>query len=226
MRLCCFVALCLLLLAPEAARADDIGPAQAQALQQQLKDWLGGLLGPSVKLPDLPWQVTGEHDHYVITWPIPGLTSPAGEAVTTTNVRPLDGGRWSIDAMKLPPSGNFTVTIPQNGDAATAYAGEDRFQHRQAGHARRDRSWPCHRIDAAYRDSATSCSPQTTRTSDRSSASIAISRTPRWRRRRTGGSTSPRCGDERLEIRVADQRRHAGGDRHPDDARGRPGSRA
>jgi hypothetical protein len=118
-RLSGFVALCLLLLAPEAARADDIGPAQAQAVQQQLKDWLGSLLGPSVKLPELPWQVTGEHDHYVITWPIPGLTTPAGEAVTTTNVRPLDGGRWSIDAMKLPPSGTFTVTIPQNGDAAT-----------------------------------------------------------------------------------------------------------
>jgi hypothetical protein len=118
-RLSGFVALCLLLLAPEAARADDIGPAQAQALQQQLKDWLGSLLGPSVKLPEPSWRVTGEHDHYVITWPIPGLASTAGEAATTTNVRPLDGGRWSIDAMKLPPAGTFTVTIPQNGDAAT-----------------------------------------------------------------------------------------------------------
>ena len=89
---------------------------QAQALQQQLKDWFAGLLGPGVKLPELPWRVTGEHDHYVITWPIPGLTSPAGEVATTVNARPLDGGRWSIDAVKMPPSGAFTMTIPNAGD--------------------------------------------------------------------------------------------------------------
>jgi hypothetical protein len=108
--------LCLLLLLPCGARADDIGPDQAQALQQQLKDWFAGLLGPGVKLPELPWRVTGEHDHYVITWPIPGLTSPAGEVATTVNARPLDGGRWSIDAVKMPPSGAFTMTIPNAGD--------------------------------------------------------------------------------------------------------------
>jgi hypothetical protein len=116
-RLYRLLALCLLLLPPCGARADDIGPAQAQALQQQLKDWLAGLLGPSVKLPDLPWRITGEHDHYVITWPIPGLASPAGDVATTANVRPLDGGRWSIDGLKMPPSGSFTMTIPDAGGA-------------------------------------------------------------------------------------------------------------
>ena len=116
MRLSQLAALCLLLFLPCGASADDIGPAQAQALQQQLKDWLAGLLGPAVKLPEPPWRITGEHDHYVITWPIPGLTSPAGEVATTANVRPLDGGRWSIDAMKMPPSGTFTMTIPNAGD--------------------------------------------------------------------------------------------------------------
>jgi hypothetical protein len=104
-----------LLLLSVGARAEDIGPAQAQALQQQLKDWLAGLLGPAVKLPDLPWRVTGATDHYVIVWPIPGLTDKGGEVVTTTNVRPLDGGRWSIDDMKLPPSGSFTMNMP-NGE--------------------------------------------------------------------------------------------------------------
>ncbi len=120
MRLPRFVALCLLLVAPGVAQADDIGPAQAQVLQQQLKDWLGSLLGPSVKLPELPWHVTGEHDHYVITWPIPGLTSPAGEVATTANVRPLDGERWSIDAMKVPPAATFTMNLPQSGDPSTS----------------------------------------------------------------------------------------------------------
>ncbi|HME25310.1 MAG TPA: hypothetical protein VKI44_28945 [Acetobacteraceae bacterium] len=112
MRLFRFVALCLLLLPPCGARADDIGPVQAQALDQQLKDWLAGLLGPSVKLPELPWRITGERDHYVITWPIPSLTSSAGEVATTANVRPLGGGRWAIDGVQMPPSGSFTMTIP------------------------------------------------------------------------------------------------------------------
>jgi hypothetical protein len=115
-RLLQLAALCLLLFLPCAARADDLGPAQAQALQQQLKDWFAGLLGPAIKLPEPPWRITGEHDHYVVTWPIPGLASPDGEVATTANVRPLDGGRWSIDAMKSPPSGTFTLTIPNAGD--------------------------------------------------------------------------------------------------------------
>jgi hypothetical protein len=109
-----------LLLSPCAVRADDIGPAQAQALQQQLKDWIAGLLGPSVKLPDLPWRIAGEHDHYVFTWPIPGLNSPAGEAATTANVRPLDGGRWSIDSVQFPPSGSFTMTVPDANEPGSS----------------------------------------------------------------------------------------------------------
>ncbi len=116
MRLSRIMTICLLLLLPCGARADDIGPAQAQALQQQLKDWLAGLLGPSVKLPELPWRITGEHDHYLMAVPIPALSSPAGELATTATLRPLDGGRWSIDQLKMPPSGSFTMTVPETGD--------------------------------------------------------------------------------------------------------------
>ena len=45
------------------------------------------------------------------------MTGPAGEAATTANLRPLDGGRWSIDEMTMPPSGTFTMTVPDTGDA-------------------------------------------------------------------------------------------------------------
>ena len=121
MRLSHSVALCLLLFLPSAARADDIGPEQAQTLQQQLKDWLAGLLGPTVKLPDMPWRITGEHDHYQLTWPIPGVENPADNLAVTASIRPLDGGRWSIDDVKAPPAAKFTVTVPaiQPGPAAT-----------------------------------------------------------------------------------------------------------
>ncbi len=119
MRLSHYVALCLLLLPPCAARADDIGPEQAQALQQQLKDWLAGLLGPTVKLPDMPWRITGEHDHYQLTWPIPGVENPADKPAVTASIRPLDGGRWSIDDVKAPSAAKFTVTVPDKPDDLT-----------------------------------------------------------------------------------------------------------
>ncbi len=110
-------ALSLLLLVSRAAWADDIGPDQAQALQQQLKDWLASLLGPAVKLPESGLRVTGEHDHYAVTWPIPGLAGAPDQVAATANLRPLDGGRWSVDEMKIPPSGTFTMTVPETGEA-------------------------------------------------------------------------------------------------------------
>jgi hypothetical protein len=115
------IALCLpLLLVPCAAHADDISPVQAQALQQQLKDWLAGLFGPGIATPALPLQIAGEGDHYRMTWPIKGLDDPPGGAAVTASARPLDGGRWAIDGIKLPESADFTVTIPDTGDAATS----------------------------------------------------------------------------------------------------------
>jgi hypothetical protein len=104
------------LLTPAAAYAESIGPAQAQALQQQLKDWLSGLLGPSVKVPDLPVQITGEQDHYKFAVHVPGFEGPDGDVASTANVRPLDGGRWSIDSVKAPDAGSFTVTLPKTDD--------------------------------------------------------------------------------------------------------------
>lgn len=121
MRLPHHVALCSLLLLPCAAHADDIGPAQAQALQKQLKDWLAGMLGPTVTLPDMPWRITGERDHYKVTWPIPGVDAPSDKLTVTASVRSLDGGRWSIDNVQAPSTADFTVTVPDTaGDLAKA----------------------------------------------------------------------------------------------------------
>jgi hypothetical protein len=113
LRLCHAIAVSMLLLGHSAVSAEEVGPAQAEALQQQLQDWLAGLLGPAVKLPKVPWQVRADHDHYVITRPTPGLTTPSGEPAVTATLRPLDRTRWSIDSLAVPASGSFSVTLPQ-----------------------------------------------------------------------------------------------------------------
>lgn len=116
MRLPHSLLLCMLLMAPAGAGADEIGPDQAANLQKQLKDWFAGLLGPAIKLPDFSWTITGEHDHYRIAWPIPGLHGQGGVDKVTSSVRPLHDGRWSIDDLTWPPSGTFTTTIPARPD--------------------------------------------------------------------------------------------------------------
>jgi hypothetical protein len=76
----------------------DIGPDQAQALTGQLRDWLRGMAGPQASLPDL--NVTAEGDHYRLTVPIAPLGGPDRDITAT--LRPLDGGRWAADDVKLP----------------------------------------------------------------------------------------------------------------------------
>lgn len=100
------------LLVPGSAWAQTVSPEQATAMRQQLSDWLSGLVGPSVKLPNLPLKITADGDHYDLSWPIIGLDSPPGDAAVTANLRPLDGGRWAMENVTLPPAGSFTVTIP------------------------------------------------------------------------------------------------------------------
>ena len=106
------VMICLLLL-PYNARADEVTSEQAQALQEQLQGWFSGLFGSSV--PTLPWQITAEGDHYLITWPIHGLDQPTGDVVATATVRSLDANRWSIDKVAVPASAAFTLNIPPSG---------------------------------------------------------------------------------------------------------------
>ncbi len=100
------------LLTPGVASAQSVSPEQATALHQQLTDWLGGLLGPSVHLPPLPLKITADQDHYDLSWPIRGLNSTPSELAVTATLIPLDGGRWSLKDVALPATGSFTATAP------------------------------------------------------------------------------------------------------------------
>jgi hypothetical protein len=103
------------LLVPGAAMAQSVTPEQATQLRLQLNDWIAGLLGPSVKLPDLPLKVTADGDHYDLSLPILGLEVPTGDPAMSAELRPLDGGRWSLEKARFPGTGSFAITLPDTG---------------------------------------------------------------------------------------------------------------
>jgi hypothetical protein len=95
-----------LLLGAPAARADT-SPDQAQAIATQLRDWMRGMLGPAAPPPDL--RVTAEGDHFRLTAPIAALGGPDKDI--TAKLRPLDGGRWAADDIRLPADTSLTTRI-------------------------------------------------------------------------------------------------------------------
>ncbi|HTI80897.1 MAG TPA: hypothetical protein VL614_10665 [Acetobacteraceae bacterium] len=103
------------LLVPGAAMAQSVTPEQATQLRQQLNDWIAGLLGPSVKLPPLPLKVTAAGDHYDLSLPILGLEVPKGDPAMAAELRPLSGGRWSLEKARFPSAGSFTISVPETG---------------------------------------------------------------------------------------------------------------
>jgi hypothetical protein len=95
-----------LLLGTPAARADT-SPDQAQALTTQLRDWLRGMVGPAAPVPEL--RVVAEGDHFLLTVPIAALGGPDRDI--TAKLRPLDGGRWAADDLRLPADTSLTAKV-------------------------------------------------------------------------------------------------------------------
>ena len=93
------LALCLALLLPAGAVAQTIDPDAAQTLQQTLQSWFADLLGPNLGAPAQRLRVTAEDDHFRVVLP---FTDATGDNEVSADVRPLDGGRWSVDALHLP----------------------------------------------------------------------------------------------------------------------------
>jgi len=102
----------LLAAAAPQARAADVTPDQANALEGQVRSWAQGLLGPDVRLADRPVQVTPEGDHYHLAIPLKvrrGFTP--GEIVLTGSARPASDGRWTIEDVRFPSPSSFTVQV-------------------------------------------------------------------------------------------------------------------
>lgn len=104
--------LCLALLLPAAAAAQTIDQDGAQTLQQNLQSWFANLLGPKLGAPEQRLRVTAEENHFRVALP---FTDATGNNEVTADVRPLDGGRWSVDALRLPAATRFTLQMPEQG---------------------------------------------------------------------------------------------------------------
>jgi hypothetical protein len=95
------------------AWAADATPEGAQTLERQVREWVTGLLGPTVKIANRPVQITPEGDHYAVVVPLG--EAPDASRLTAT-ARAIDGGRWSIDNIRLPSPAEFKISLPQDAD--------------------------------------------------------------------------------------------------------------
>jgi hypothetical protein len=126
------------LAATAPARAEAVSADTAQHLQQQLHDWLAGLLGPSIDVGE-PFRVTPEGDHFGLTFnPAKAFSEALGWNIEgdplIAKLVPLPGRRWQIDqsqknmsahgtplpsAAGKPATGNIEVTFGSEDQHAT-----------------------------------------------------------------------------------------------------------
>lgn len=98
------------------ARADEVSAEGAEQLEQQVHDWLASLLGPQVDIGEHPLQVAADGDHYTVELPyispLGGLGITAEGNPFTASLKPLEGGRWAIDDMRIPSPLRLSYPIP------------------------------------------------------------------------------------------------------------------
>ena len=113
-----------LLVAPAAyAQAT---PEQAKALEQQIRSWLSGMLGPTVDVSALAMKFTPDGANYRVEIPLDGPVGTTGVTIAATPLtalaKPLDGGRWAIDELRYPSPVKISFPQPKAGAPATPNA--------------------------------------------------------------------------------------------------------
>ena len=99
--------------APGTSRAADVTPEQARTLEEQLRGWFASMAGPGLPVASSPIQVTPAGDHYRLTMPPTGATMPVkGWPTVTASAKPAEGGRWTIEDMRVQTPATFTVNTP------------------------------------------------------------------------------------------------------------------
>jgi len=111
------------------AAGPEPSPVTAAVLRDQLRGWISDLLntgplGAGRNLPAPALEVSAENSGFRITLPLSFVSDP-NDAEASLRVRPLRGGRWAVDSMRLPPNGSVSSeTILRN--IAPGVAGKDK----------------------------------------------------------------------------------------------------
>lgn len=104
------------------ALAADATPEQATALETQLRDWMASLVAPALDVGPRPVRVSPAGDHLHVELPAPDSLSAIGvlDAGVAINldIRPLSGGRWTIEDLRLPSP--LRIRMPDIGQATKA----------------------------------------------------------------------------------------------------------
>ena len=101
---------------PVASRAANVTPAQAQALEDQVRSYYAALVGPDVTVKRSPVRIIPEGDHFSLSLPLDG-SSATGPAVLG-EARPLDGGRWALDHLHVTSPATFAGMMKPAQDAS------------------------------------------------------------------------------------------------------------
>lgn len=99
---------------PASAWAADVTPEQARAAEAALHDWVASYVGSSFKTPDRPVILTPAGDHFDAVVPFGAFGQPSDQPVTqlTARVRPLDGGKWAVEGMRIQTPVTVTLQVP------------------------------------------------------------------------------------------------------------------
>ena len=100
--------------APAAGRSHGATdrPGHSPDVADILESWFAGSLGPNLGAVPQSLRVTAQDDHFRVTLPFADAT---GDNEVAADIRPLDGGRWSVDALHLPAASRFTLQMPEPG---------------------------------------------------------------------------------------------------------------
>jgi hypothetical protein len=117
-----------------SADAPPPSPEQAQQFEDQLRDWIAGLIGPGVTVPERPVQLTAQDGGYAVAVPLAGAFADLGltlEADPITAVaRPLPDGRWALDEIRLPSPLRVVLGHPgKQTESSTTVTLEEQDQH-------------------------------------------------------------------------------------------------
>ena len=95
-----------------AAPGAPVTAAQATAAQDALRQWLSGLLGPTVTIAQSPVLLTPAGDHFNVVIPILQGDQTGGNLQITATAQPIDGGRWNVNDIKLTSPLKYTLNMP------------------------------------------------------------------------------------------------------------------